>query len=177
MVTRICHRTIDSHDAVVGKADVGIAERLSATYRSMSVNGTIGACLQQRVMTVRLRQSRCTYTILLEQLAIVSQLSAIQALNIFDELTGRPAAIYQWQHSKPPILCHATSAEQRAIAGALGDVDALLGALEQLIAKKRDLKQAAMQQLLTGQTRLPGFSGEWEVKRLGDVGVRSSRRN
>jgi type I restriction enzyme S subunit len=49
-------------------------------------------------------------------------------------------------------------AEQRAIAGALGDVDALLGALEKLIAKKRDLKQAAMQQLLTGQKRLPGFS-------------------
>ncbi|MEI8196401.1 MAG: restriction endonuclease subunit S, partial [Phycisphaerae bacterium] len=40
--------------------------------------------------------------------------------------------------------------EQQAIAGALGDVDALLGALEQLLAKKRDLKQAAMQQLLTG---------------------------
>jgi len=56
--------------------------------------------------------------------------------------------------------------EQRAIASALGDVDALLGALTQLIAKKRDLKQTAMQQLLTGQTRLPGFSGEWEVKRL-----------
>jgi type I restriction enzyme S subunit len=58
--------------------------------------------------------------------------------------------------------------EQRAIAEALGDVDALLGALDRLIAKKRDLKQAAMQQLLIGQTRLPGFEGEWEVKRLGD---------
>ena len=59
--------------------------------------------------------------------------------------------------------------EQRAIAAALSDVDALLGGLERLIAKKRDLKQAAMQQLLTGQTRLPGFSGAWEVKRLGDA--------
>ena len=59
--------------------------------------------------------------------------------------------------------------EQRAIAAALSDVDALLGGLDRLIAKKRDLKQAAMQQLLTGQTRLPGFAGEWEVKRLGDV--------
>ena len=58
--------------------------------------------------------------------------------------------------------------EQRAIASALSDVDALIAGLEKLIAKKRDLKQAAMQQLLTGQTRLPGFSGEWEVKRLGD---------
>lgn len=59
--------------------------------------------------------------------------------------------------------------EQRAIATVLSDVDALLGALDRLIAKKRDLKQAAMQQLLTGQTRLPGFSGEWEVRRLGEV--------
>jgi type I restriction enzyme S subunit len=59
--------------------------------------------------------------------------------------------------------------EQRAIAGALSDVDELIGALEQLIAKKRDLKQAAMQQLLTGQTRLPGFHGEWEVQTIQDL--------
>ena len=59
--------------------------------------------------------------------------------------------------------------EQRAIATALLDVDALLVKLDALVAKKCDLKQAAMQQLLTGQTRLPGFGGEWEVKRLGDV--------
>ena len=59
--------------------------------------------------------------------------------------------------------------EQRTIATALSDVDALLAKLDEFIDKKRDLKQAAMQQLLTGQTRLPGFSGEWEVKRLGDV--------
>jgi type I restriction enzyme S subunit len=60
--------------------------------------------------------------------------------------------------------------EQRAIAEALSDVDGLLGGLDRLIAKKRDLKQAAMQQLLTGQTRLPGFHGEWEVKTLGELG-------
>jgi len=59
--------------------------------------------------------------------------------------------------------------EQRAIAEALGDVDALLGALTQLIAKKRNLKQAAMQQLLTGQTRLPGFSGKWEMASLDQI--------
>jgi type I restriction enzyme S subunit len=51
----------------------------------------------------------------------------------------------------------------------LSDVDALLGALDRLIAKKRDLKQAAMQQLLTGQTRLPGFHGKWQVKELGSL--------
>jgi type I restriction enzyme S subunit len=63
-------------------------------------------------------------------------------------------------------------AEQRAIAEALSDMDALLGALDQLIAKKRDLKQAAMQQLLTGQNRLPGFRGEWEVKTLFELAQR-----
>ena len=70
---------------------------------------------------------------------------------------------------KTKIPLPPTETEQRAIAQALSDVDALLATLDQVIAKKRDLKQATMQQLLTGKTRLPGFSGEWEVKRLGEV--------
>lgn len=57
--------------------------------------------------------------------------------------------------------------EQRTIATALSDVDALLTQLDRLIAKKRDIKQAAMQQLLTGKTRLPGFGGEWGKTTLG----------
>jgi type I restriction enzyme S subunit len=63
-----------------------------------------------------------------------------------------------------------SDAEQRAIAAALSDVDALLLGLDQLIAKKRDLKQAAMQQLLTGQIRLPGFGDEWCKTQLGRLG-------
>jgi type I restriction enzyme S subunit len=59
--------------------------------------------------------------------------------------------------------------EQHAIAAVLGDVDALISGLDSLIAKKRAIKQAAMQQLLTGKTRLPGFSGEWQVKKLGEI--------
>ncbi|MCY4614739.1 MAG: restriction endonuclease subunit S [Nitrospira sp.] len=59
--------------------------------------------------------------------------------------------------------------EQRAIAEALSDVDGLLAALEALIAKKRAIKQATMQQLLTSKTRLPGFSGEWETTTVGEV--------
>ena len=71
-----------------------------------------------------------------------------------------------------------TVAEQRAIAAALSDIDGLLAGLDRLIAKKRDLKQAAMQQLLTGQTRLPGFQGEWEVKQLGHVAhIKTGSRN
>jgi type I restriction enzyme, S subunit len=59
--------------------------------------------------------------------------------------------------------------EQQAIVSVLGDVDALLDGLDRLIAKKRDLKQAAMQQLLTGQTRLPGFSGEWGSSQFDEI--------
>ncbi len=84
--------------------------------------------------------------------------------------TTSVAAIYTRDLLRMPFIVPPPP-EQRAIAGALSDVDALIGALDQLIAKKRDLKQAAMQQLLTGQTRLPGFQGEWAVKRLGDAGA------
>lgn len=59
--------------------------------------------------------------------------------------------------------------EQRAIAEALSDTDAVIEGLDCLIAKKRDLKQAAMQQLLTGRTRLPGFEGDWLMQPFGQV--------
>ena len=61
--------------------------------------------------------------------------------------------------------------EQRAIAEVLSDIDGLFNALEALIAKKRTIKQTVMQQLLTGKTRLPGFSVAWETKRLGELGT------
>ena len=59
--------------------------------------------------------------------------------------------------------------EQRAIARALSDVDDLISALDKLIEKKRAIKQATMQQLLTGRTRLPGFGGEWSKESLGSL--------
>ena len=60
-------------------------------------------------------------------------------------------------------------AEQHAIASTLSDVDMLLAAQDKLFAKKRNIKQAAMQLLLTGKQRLPGFTGEWGMKQLGDI--------
>ena len=59
--------------------------------------------------------------------------------------------------------------EQRAIAAVLSDVDELIGSVEALIAKKRAIKQAAMQELLTGRTRLPGLGGEWETVELREL--------
>jgi type I restriction enzyme S subunit len=63
-----------------------------------------------------------------------------------------------------------TKAEQTAIATALSDTDALINSMEELIAKKRNIKQGAMQELLSCKKRLPGFSGKWEVKKLGEIG-------
>ncbi|SOE81031.1 Restriction endonuclease S subunit [Caballeronia arationis] len=65
------------------------------------------------------------------------------------------------------ILAPAKS-EQRAIAMVVSDVDTQISSLDQLIAKKRDIKQAAMQQLLTGRHRLPGYAGTWKRKLLKD---------
>lgn len=65
--------------------------------------------------------------------------------------------------------------EQRAIAGVLRDADALIDSLEQLLAKKRHLKQGAMQELLTGNKRLPGFIGDWEMCSLGSIADPSQR--
>ena len=66
--------------------------------------------------------------------------------------------------------------EQYAIADALSDVDSLLSTLEALIAKKRATKRAAMQQLLTGATRLPTFGDKWKVSHLGQFGFFSRGR-
>jgi restriction endonuclease S subunit len=62
-----------------------------------------------------------------------------------------------------------TVVEQQAIAEALSDADALIESLEQLLTKKRQIKQGAMQELLTGQKRLPGFAGDWGKKRLEEL--------
>jgi type I restriction enzyme S subunit len=75
------------------------------------------------------------------------------------------ARVEKIQTAAPPLR------EQRAVAAALSDVDALLDGLTRLIAKKRDIKHAAMQQLLTGESRLPGFHAEWDTKTLRDLGV------
>ncbi len=59
--------------------------------------------------------------------------------------------------------------EQQAIAAALSDADGVVAGLERVIAKKRLIKQGAMQDLLTARRRLPGFTGEWEVKFFGQI--------
>lgn len=83
-------------------------------------------------------------------------------------ITGGAQPNFGPYHLKRVLLPFPSLPEQRAIATALSDVDRLIGALDALIEKKRAIKQAAMQQLLTGKTRLPGFSGECEMRYIGE---------
>ena len=69
-----------------------------------------------------------------------------------------------------PCALPPTKAEQNTVAEALKDADAFIESLEHLLTKKRDIKQGAMQELLTGKKRLLGFIGEWKPKRLGELG-------
>ena len=72
--------------------------------------------------------------------------------------------IHDTLHAIPP------RPEQQRIAEALSDMDELIASLEKLIAKKKAIKQGAMQELLTGKRRLPGFTGEWESVCLSEIG-------
>jgi type I restriction enzyme S subunit len=140
----------------------------------LSINGTIGNLAFYNGERVVLGKS-AAYINVAKRISrpFISYCLKSRPTSLFfeNELTGTTIRNLSLQSLRnTPVAMPPTDREQRAIAGALGDVDALIGALTQLIAKKRDLKQAAMQQLLTGQIRLPGFSGEWEVKRLGEIG-------
>lgn len=68
------------------------------------------------------------------------------------------------------ILIPTSEVEQQAVADALSDADALIESLEQLIVKKRAVKQGATEELLSGRRRLPGFASKWKRKKLGDIG-------
>ena len=92
---------------------------------------------------------------------IKEKLNGLASGSTFKEITK--GTLLNIEIPLPPL------SEQRAIAEVLSDVDGLLNALEALIAKKQAIKQATMQQLLTGKTRLPGFSGVWETKRFGEL--------
>jgi type I restriction enzyme S subunit len=101
--------------------------------------------------------------------------SAVIARQLADLMVGstfKRANVDQIRNFTVPIP---EPSEQRIIAAALSDADTLLVGLDRLIAKKRDLKQAAMQQLLTGQIRLPGFSGDWRALNMAETSTLKAR--
>lgn len=66
------------------------------------------------------------------------------------------------------VVAAPSKQEQQRIAEALSNIDNLISSLSKMIEKKRLIKQGAMQQLLTGKKRLPGFDGEWEKHKIVD---------
>ena len=100
-------------------------------------------------------------------LHFIVSLLEIKRLNSLVFGSGQP--LITGTQLKKLLICSPPLHEQKAIAAALSDVDELIEGLDKLIAKKRNIKQATMQQLLTGRRRLPGFDGDWEVKALGDL--------
>ncbi len=108
--------------------------------------------------------------------------------SVYSELPSTSQAAFGINKMRRMLIPIPAPKEQTAIATALSDVDALIESLDQLIDKKRNLKQAAMQELLTGQTRLPQFAlpedgspkgykqselgvipEDWTIKSLGDL--------
>ncbi|MFA6108544.1 MAG: restriction endonuclease subunit S [Candidatus Latescibacterota bacterium] len=81
-----------------------------------------------------------------------------------------PKKINLGEISKVKVYIPKSKPEQTAIATALSDADELIEKIERLIKKKKNIKQGAMQELLTEKRRLPGFSGKWETKKIGDIG-------
>jgi len=89
---------------------------------------------------------------------------------LLENSTGSTAkGIQRKKLEKISVYYPRSNAEQKKIANVLSDADALIESLDKLIDKKKKIKQGAMQELLTSKRRLPGFSGEWEVRRLGEL--------
>ncbi|AQT58758.1 restriction endonuclease subunit S [Cellvibrio sp. PSBB023] len=93
-------------------------------------------------------------------------------------INATPKKINMSEIGTIPIPVPSNKAEQKIIAASLSDADELVIGLSKLIAKKRNIKQATMQQLLTGKTRLSGFNEKWDIKQLGDVAhIKTGSRN
>jgi type I restriction enzyme S subunit len=93
-------------------------------------------------------------------------------------LNAAPKKINMGSIGAIPIPFPKSITEQKEIAKALRDADDLINSIGQLIDKKRLVMQGAMQKLLTGKARLPGYSAKWKVKQLGEIAhIKTGKRN
>jgi len=141
------------------KNDILLCVRGSSTGRINIANDEY--CIGRGVAAIRARTETDIQYIKYQVDCVITNILALTTGSTFPNIDGK--SIRSIKFAFPPLP------EQQAIAAALGDVDALIASLDALIAKKRDIKAATMQQLLTGKTRLPGFSGAWEVKKFGEI--------
>lgn len=155
-------RELARYSLQVGDLVVSMDGSLVGRSFAQLSDSDLPALLLQRVARIRSKKLDVTY---LRQFVGSDQFTkyvdSVKTVTAIPHIS--PGDIRRFTIPVPPTI-----EEQRAVAQALSDVDSLLATLDQMIAKKRGLKQAAMQQLLTGKTRLPGFSGPWDVKKIGE---------
>jgi type I restriction enzyme S subunit len=180
-----CLRVLDVNDGRINKTDlITTTKDISDAYkRTILKGGDLVIPLRGKVGDVAMVNENltgCNLTRGLALIAVQSDWSASFCRQFISSPASRNrleqvmngsalqeipiATLRAFKMAFPP-----TKAEQEAIAEALSHADAHIESLEQLIAKKRHLKRGAMQQLLTGKKRLPGFSGEWSSKRLAEL--------
>src|SRR6185369_12606743 len=180
-----CLRVVDIDDGRVNKTDlISTSQTISNAYkRTILQSGDLVMPLRGKVGDVALIDAELAGCNLTRGVAVIALLrdrsapyckhfiaSSATRTRLVQSMNGSAlqeipiAPLRAFEIALPPTL-----AEQQAIAEALSDADALIESLEQLLAKKRQIKQGSMQELLSGQKRLPGFSESWEAKSLGDV--------
>jgi type I restriction enzyme S subunit len=138
-------------------ADIGIVSFVDSSIPAP-------AYINQHIALVRFDENKANSKFLCYFLASESSQRAFRASTDNGAKAGMNLAeVRRIKAVFPPLF------EQQAISATLSNMDALLSALDAGLAKKRDIKQATMEELLTAQRRLPGFIGEWDKKRLGDL--------
>ena len=161
------------------EADAYISQDLYNNYRQkfsfpkkgdilISAAGTIGRTIVYDGKPAYFQDSNIVWIDNNEKLIFNSYLYYILQIAKYNTEGGTIQRLYNSILTNTSFICP-PKPEQTAIATVLSDTEALIERLEKLIAKKKAVKQGTMQQLLTGKKRLTGFSGKWEVKRLGEL--------
>lgn len=153
----------ESPEIMVRKGDIVFAQRGTLGKSAFIVNDIGPATINPSLVLIN--KIKCDNEYLSYWLQCDKIVEYICSIN---SQTSIPM-ITQNQIEHIPVVLSRIKAEQQAIAEALGDIDGLIATLDKKIAKKRLIKQGAMQQLLTGKKRLPGFSDPWVEKKLGEI--------
>lgn len=164
---------ITNNTKFVGEGEFNLLKKnLNNHTVLMSINGTIGELAYFNNENVILGKSVAYINLkkYVEKIFIYYffQTPSVKKYYI-NELTGTTIKNLSLKSIRETPITYPSLKEQQAIAAALSDIDALINSFDQLITKKQAIKQTAIQQLLTGKQRLPGFNDEWKSKRIGEV--------
>ncbi len=164
---------ITNNTKFVGEGEFNLLKKnLNNHTILMSINGTIGELAYFNNENVILGKS-VAYVNLKKHVEKIFIYYFFQTPSVkkyyINELTGTTIKNLSLKSIRETPITYPSLKEQQAIAAALSDIDALITSFDQLITKKQAIKQAAIQQLLTGKQRLPGFNDEWKSKRIGEI--------